>query len=71
MSVVQPSTLKTAKEFEFGSLSNLDMILSALRTIEPTSSDSGNLKTIIRSRMKFRVLNALVFCKIINQYNGF
>jgi hypothetical protein len=67
--------LKTEKEFEFGSLhkefnlletsglrtSNLDMLLSALRTIpiRLTSTDSekvfsvaGKLKTKIKSRMK-------------------
>jgi hypothetical protein len=87
VSVVQTSTLKTAKEFEFGSLHkefnlfeisgirtpNLDMLLSALRTIQPTSTDSekvfsvaGSFKTKIRSRMKFRrVLNALIFFNII------
>jgi hypothetical protein len=51
VSVVQTSTSKTAKEFEFGSLQkefnlfetsgvrtlNLDMLLSAFRTIQPTS----------------------------------
>jgi hypothetical protein len=48
----------------------LDMLLSALRTIQPTStaservfSEAGNFMTKIRSRMKFRVLNALVFFK--------
>jgi hypothetical protein len=54
VSVVQTSTLKTAKQFEFGSLHkefnlfeisgirtpNLDMLLSALHTIQPTSKDS-------------------------------
>jgi hypothetical protein len=74
VSVVQTSTSKTAKEFEFGFLQkelyfneisgvrtpNLDILLSALRTIQPTSTAServfsvaGNFKTIIRSRMKF------------------
>jgi hypothetical protein len=49
---------------------NLDMPLSVLRTIKPTSTAServfsvaGNFKTKIRSRMKFRVLNALFFFK--------
>jgi hypothetical protein len=76
VSVVQISTSKTAKEFEFESLykefnlfetsgvrtPNLDMLLSALRTIQPTSTDSeklfsvaGYFKTKIRSTMKFRV----------------
>jgi hypothetical protein len=84
VSVVQTSTLKTAKEFEFGFLhkefnlfetsgartKNLDMVLSALRTKQPTSTAServfsvaGNFITKIRSRMKFGVLNALVFFK--------
>jgi hypothetical protein len=43
---------------------NLDMLLSALRTIKPISTESdvaGNFKTKIRSRMKFQMLNALVF----------
>jgi hypothetical protein len=82
VSVVQNSTWKPAKEFELGSLQkefnlfetsgvrtpNLDMLLSALFTIQPTSTASerkfsvaGNFKTKIRSRMKFRVLNAFSF----------
>jgi hypothetical protein len=90
VSVVQTSMSKTAKEFEFGSLHkefnlfetsgvrppNLDMLLSALRTIQPTSTGServfsvaGNYKTKIRSRMKFRVSNALVFFFIYFLYN--
>jgi hypothetical protein len=85
VSVVQ--TLKTAKEFEFGSLHkefnlfetsgvrtpNLDMLLSALRTIQPTSTDSetvfsvaGNLKTSIRSRMKFQVFFKYYFSDIFS-----
>jgi hypothetical protein len=84
VSVVQTSTLKTAKKFESGSLHkefnlfessgvltpNLDMLYSALCQIQPTSTDServfsvaGSVKTKIRSRMKFRVLNALVSLK--------
>jgi hypothetical protein len=84
VSVVQTSTSNTAKEFEFGSLHkelnlfetsgvrtpNLDMLVSALRTIQPTSTESerifsvaGNFKTKIRIKMKFRVLDALVFEK--------
>jgi hypothetical protein len=77
VSVVQTSTSKTAKEVEFGSLQkkiinlyetsgvrtpNVDMLLSALRTIQPASTDSErvfseawNCKTKIRSRIKFRV----------------
>jgi hypothetical protein len=53
VTVVQTSTSKTAKEFEFGSLHkefnlfetsgvrtpNLDMLLSALCTIQPTSTE--------------------------------
>jgi hypothetical protein len=62
MSVIQTSTLKTAKEW--------DTYASALRTIQPTDSGrvfsvAGNFKTKIRSRMKFRVLNALVFFLIL------
>jgi hypothetical protein len=78
---------KTAKEFDFGSLQkefnlfetirvrtpNLDMLLSVLRTIQPTATDServfsedGNFKTKIRRRMKFRVLNAVVFFFFFN-----
>jgi hypothetical protein len=84
VSVVQTSTPKTENEFEFGSLQkefnlietsrvrtpNLDMLLSVLRTKNPTSTASerafsiaGNFKTKIRSRMKFRMLNALIFFK--------
>jgi hypothetical protein len=54
VSVVQTSTSKTAKEFEFGSLQNefnlfetsgvrtpnSDILPSALRTIQPTTTDS-------------------------------
>jgi hypothetical protein len=86
--VVQTSTSKTTKEFKFGSLhkkfnlfetsgvrtANLDMLLSALRTTQPTSTDSerifsvtGNFKTKIRSRIKFRDLIALVFLKYYEQ----
>jgi hypothetical protein len=78
ISVVQTSTLKTAKEFEFGFLHkkfnlfetsgvrtlNLDMLLSPLHTIQPTSTDTervfsvaGNFKTKIKLKMKFRGLN--------------
>jgi hypothetical protein len=78
--VVQNSTSKTAKEFEFGSLQkefnlfetsgvrrpNLDMLFSALPytySQHHLFSVAGNFKTKIRSRMQFRVLNALVFLK--------
>jgi hypothetical protein len=60
VSVVQTSTSKTAKEFEFGFLykkfniiekrgvrtPNLDMLLSALRTIQPTSTDSERVFSV-------------------------
>jgi hypothetical protein len=84
VSVVKTLILMTTKEFEFGSLHkefnlfdtsgvrtpNLNMLLSTLRTIQPTPTDTESeffvaesFKTKIRSRMKFRVLNALVFLK--------
>jgi hypothetical protein len=60
VSVVQTSTSNTAKEFEFGSLqkefnlfetsevsmSNLNMLLSALRTIQPTSTASKRVFSV-------------------------
>jgi hypothetical protein len=59
VSVVQTSTSKAAKEFQFVvRIPNLDMLLSALRTIQPTSRDSeraGNLQTKIRNKMEFRL----------------
>jgi hypothetical protein len=81
--------LKTAKEFAFGSLHkkfnlfetsgvrtpNLEMLFNALRTIQPTSTDTervfsvaGNFQTKIRSRIKFRVLNVVVFLNILFIY---
>jgi hypothetical protein len=73
VSVVQTATLKTAKDSEHCVVRtpNLDMLLSALRTIQPTStatesvfSVAGNFKTKLRRRIKFRVSNALVIFKI-------
>jgi hypothetical protein len=77
VSVIQTLISKTTQQFEFGPLHkgfksfetsdvrtpNLDILLSALRTIKPTTifSVAGNFKTKIRNRMKFRVLNVLVF----------
>jgi hypothetical protein len=68
------NTLYKINLFEYSVLRmpNLDVLLtlSALHTIQPASIDNdrvfsvaGNFKTKIRSRMKFRVSNALVFFK--------
>jgi hypothetical protein len=72
VSIVQTATLKTTKDSEDSVVRtpNLDMLLSALRTIQPTStatekvfSIAGNFKTKLRTRIKFPVSNALVIFK--------